>query len=267
MTLLDLLTSWLEPAVTGNPRCAQCGRPVSGTYLKALGRHWHPGHFCCGICRAPLGEKFLVSFHQEPFCTEHGTSSLCEACGHLASGGPCRACAAEVLTDPREAAALMVQVQGFLRAEGLPWWPQTFPVRLVGPEELGVSGLRTGSDRVGEITKHTRTGPNGKPIREVPEIRILRGRPKILQGMVLAHELGHAWIFQKGPAGLPRELEEGFCEYCSHLWLSRSQDPRAPYLLDRIARNEDPVYGDGFREVQRRVLASGSPFFHVIAGS
>jgi hypothetical protein len=95
----------------------------------------------------------------------------------------------------------------------------------------------------------TSTDSVGREFRRVPEIRLLRGRPRLMQGAVIAHELGHAWLFQKGLHGLPKDVEEGFCEYCSHEWLGRNPDSRAPYLMDRIARNPDPTYGGGFRKV------------------
>ena len=258
MTFLGLLSRWLGPAPADRSHCAQCDQTIHGPRLQALGRSWHPEHFCCGVCHRPLGGRFLVNFHQEPFCTEHAASACtCEGCGHLTSGGLCRSCSTGILADPGEAAALLTQVQGLLRAQGLPWWPQTFPVRLVGAQELGAG--TAGSPRVGEISKLTLTDAQGRLSRVVPEIRLLSGRPKILQGAVLAHELGHGWLFQKGLEGLPHALEEGFCEFCAHLWLGRNGDPRAPYLMARLARNEDPVYGGGFRTVQARVLEVGLP--------
>ncbi len=44
-------------------------------------------------------------------------------------------------------------------------------------------------------------------------------------GSVLAHELGHAWLFLNHYPKLPNKLEEGFCELLSTYWLqSRDND-------------------------------------------
>jgi LIM domain len=36
------------------PPCAACGRVVTGTYTKALGKDFHPQCFCCRLCRRPM---------------------------------------------------------------------------------------------------------------------------------------------------------------------------------------------------------------------
>ena len=266
MSLMALLGSWLRGPGPGHgqPRCARCGEPILGSRFLALGREWHPAHFCCGVCGRPLEGRFLLSWHQEPFCAGHRElEPICHGCGHLVPGGAgpggfCPGCRAGILGDG-EAAALLVSVQGLMRAEGLPWWPQSFPVRLVGPEELQAAGPAPGPALAGRISTRTTADAQGRPVRTVQEIRLLRGRPALMQGAVLAHELGHAYLFQKGLGSLPPDLEEGFCEFWAHRWLARSRDPRAPFLMDRLARNEDPVYGGGFRKVQDLAAGPGLP--------
>ena len=112
---------------------------------------------------------------------------------------------------------------------------------------------------LGVISQVTTTDSAGRSIRRVPEIRLLRGRPRLVQGAVIAHELGHAWVFQKGLQGLPKDVEEGFCEYCSHHWLGKSCDPREPYLMDRLVRNPDPTYGGGFQKILDMAKVCGLP--------
>ena len=102
---------------------------------------------------------------------------------------------------------------------------------------------------------HQETG--ARLVRRVEGIMALHGCSRLLLGAVLAHELGHAWVFQKGIEGLSPMEEEGFCELCSHQWLAGSTDPRAAYLRERIAKNPDPVYGHGFRTMQARAGAEG----------
>ena len=266
MNFLERILSFgLRPPPAPCPRCAACGEGILGACLTALDRTWHPSHFLCGVCNVPLGTSFRVSHHREPFCSSHDQARvLCQCCGHLIqwsspAQGFCQACATEILRDPIEAETLLGRVQASLRKEGLPWWPQSFPVRLVGPEDLKVPGHEVGPPLVGVIAKVTSTNSKGQQIRRVPEIRLLHGRPKLVQGLVVAHELGHAWLFQKGFLALPLDVEEGFCEFCAHHWLSRTGDRRAPYLMHDIETNPDSTYGGGFRKVSALAGKDGLP--------
>jgi hypothetical protein len=41
-------------------RCAACGKPVSGRYVAAEGRAYHPEHFICASCQSPLeGQSYV----------------------------------------------------------------------------------------------------------------------------------------------------------------------------------------------------------------
>lgn len=250
-----LLSFGLAPIPRSFPRCAACGEGIFGDCLTALDRTWHPTHFRCGVCNKPLERRFSVSHHQEPFCSSHDQGKvLCQCCGHLVTGktsvnGLCHGCEGDILRDVREAESLLGGVQSQLRKEGLPWWPQSFPVRLVGPEDMKIHDHQGSSALVGLIEKVTSLDSGGRQLRRIPQIRLLRGRPRLVQGSVIAHELGHAWLFQKGVHNLPGDLEEGFCEFCAHHWLSRTGDRRAPYLMRRIETNPDATYGGGFRKI------------------
>ncbi|KAH3766189.1 focal contact protein paxillin [Pelomyxa schiedti] len=57
--------------------CAGCGKPVTGRVLNALDKKWHPEHFMCAFCMAPLagglfkeekGKAYCGSCHQKLFC-------------------------------------------------------------------------------------------------------------------------------------------------------------------------------------------------------
>ena len=69
---------------------------------------------------------------------------------------------------------------------------------------------------------------------------------------VLAHELGHVWLFRARLDQLPAPLTEGFCELVRHAWLLRLGTPLAGELRRRLEEGTDPVYGDGFRRVKER---------------
>eukprot|EP00727_Mastigamoeba_balamuthi_P014262 m51a1_g9459 putative transforming growth factor beta-1-induced transcript 1 protein isoform x2 (257) ;mRNA; f:512648-513618 len=57
-------------------RCARCAQFIHGRRVTALGRDWHPEHFVCNTCNAPLGETFF----------EHGGQPYCEQDHRALSG-------------------------------------------------------------------------------------------------------------------------------------------------------------------------------------
>ena len=264
MSLLGLLKALLGLAPSGGqtPACARCGQAISGSYLQAQGKVWHANHFCCVLCGDPLKGTFRVGPQGEAFCKHHPEQeAYCHACGTVTPGGAsregfCPGCAAQILQEGPGAQALLAEVQACLRGHGLPWWPQPFPVRLVSRQELrSQPGIGDDSLR-GLIHQRLQIDTRGQTARQITGIHLLRGQPTVLQGSVLAHELGHAWVFQRG-LELPREVEEGFCEFCSYLWLCSSRDPRAAFLIKRIADNTQPIYGDGFRKVHAWSTGTG----------
>jgi hypothetical protein len=43
-------------------RCSGCGGAIEGSFIQTLGHKWHPEHFVCTNCRAPLSEDH---YHQK----------------------------------------------------------------------------------------------------------------------------------------------------------------------------------------------------------
>lgn len=52
-----------------SPRCALCDLPILQNLVTALGRTWHPEHFCCKICRKPIGEEGFHEKDGDPYCS------------------------------------------------------------------------------------------------------------------------------------------------------------------------------------------------------
>ncbi|KAG9464220.1 hypothetical protein GDO78_020290 [Eleutherodactylus coqui] len=50
------------------PRCALCDLPILQNLVTALGRTWHPEHFCCKICRKSIGEEGFHEKDDHPYC-------------------------------------------------------------------------------------------------------------------------------------------------------------------------------------------------------
>ncbi|KAM9305049.1 transforming growth factor beta-1-induced transcript 1 protein [Gastrophryne carolinensis] len=52
------------------PRCAMCDVPILQNLVTALGRTWHPEHFCCIACRKPIGEEGFHEKEGAPYCSD-----------------------------------------------------------------------------------------------------------------------------------------------------------------------------------------------------
>lgn len=217
----------------------------------------------CRVCGKWVTLRHWVSPHDEPFCLHHSVpASLCCGCGHVVrdpahAPGVCEGCRPNIIESADQAQALLKRVQTDLRDMGLPWWPQVFPVRLLSPKEMKHLQSRPGGPISGLISWRMTCDPQGRTARTVDQISLLQARPWLLQGSVLAHELGHAWILHQGLTGLPQDLEEGFCNFLSHLWLARTRDPHAAHLMAQLEKEQDPIYGDGFRRVKSLAASGG----------
>ncbi|KAJ0239033.1 Protein DA1-related 6 [Hirschfeldia incana] len=123
---------------------------------------------------------------------------------------------------------------------------------------------------------------------EVTAILILYGLPRLMTGYILAHEMMHAYLRLNGCRNLNTVIEEGICQVLGHMWLesqtyapidateaaaSSSQTPAAAtaskkgvcsefekklvdFCKNQIETDESPVYGVGFRKVNKMVTNS-----------
>ncbi|KAG7535768.1 Protein DA1-like [Arabidopsis thaliana x Arabidopsis arenosa] len=124
---------------------------------------------------------------------------------------------------------------------------------------------------------------------EVTAILILYGLPRFLTGYILAHEMMHAWLRLNGYRNLDMVLEEGLCQVLGHMWLepqtyatpdvaaaasssssrtlpatttSKKGEPSeyekrlVKFCKDQIETDESPVYGDGFRKVNKMMASN-----------
>jgi hypothetical protein len=150
----------------------------------------------------------------------------------------------------------LAQVRSFLAKEGFDLGSANLPIRLVDREGMA-KGADGPSDGVqGRAFKEFRSTGVGFQ-RNVREILVLYGLPLEHFTAVLAHELGHAYVFIREFPKLSDEVEEGFCEYLAAMWLRGRPSAEALYHLRRLEKNDDPVYGSGYRVFRDAVAKSG----------
>lgn len=64
--------------------CKQCGKPVLGAYVNALGAVWHPEHFVCAACGMPFDAASFYVHENRPYhqaCYLERVAPRCAACG------------------------------------------------------------------------------------------------------------------------------------------------------------------------------------------
>jgi paxillin len=84
--LLSNLTTQMNDIDADNPAsrgtCATCRQPILGEVIQALGKAFHPEHFACGNCRAPLGTGNFYENQGRPNCEKCYRQLFCPRCGH-----------------------------------------------------------------------------------------------------------------------------------------------------------------------------------------
>lgn len=94
--------------------------------------------------------------------------------------------------------------------------------------------------------------------RKYHQICLLDGMPKLELAAVLAHELGHVWIFQQGLYDHLSKVEnEGICELLSYTMLETVKSKESIEMRRQMNLSKDPVYGEGFRMMKRRLEDNG----------
>ena len=54
--------------------CHECRLPIKGEFTDAMGKKWHPEHFCCTKCHKPLS----ANFNEQSFFVEDGKPYCCD---------------------------------------------------------------------------------------------------------------------------------------------------------------------------------------------
>jgi hypothetical protein len=82
--------------------------------------------------------------------------------------------------------------------------------------------------------------------------------PRVEMIGTLAHELTHVWQFLHGRLRSDRALSEGSCNFASY-WVLRQMAPgeESDFIIESMLRDEDKIYGEGFRRVKRYVEQNG----------
>lgn len=254
--------------------CYKCGKVIRDDFFHPKqeydGHYYHssclPTSPVCCICGKKT-HRYVRDYLGNVACTEHG--SVCEYCGRIARQGRtltytyflngervskdkliCDKCAGSLVTTPEEIERCRSEVMAVFRNNGITGIPDDIPIAL--------SDMKDESEKRGRGIwgmNYGRISPSRS--RYSCEITIHENLPYLLFKGVLAHELLHSWIALYA-IRLPDNEEEGFCNLGKFLVLKQEKSKEADYLIQWILEeNKDPVYGDGFRLMKKRLEKLG----------
>lgn len=251
-----------------------CGPMIAPTICRAEDRgaaRLALKHPICRICNGRTGE-FEIDAWGNCYHRDHVRGvRLCHQCDrkcHAAISGAgsrsledgrtvCGECNRNAINRIDEAGAVMSRVADELRQHGIDIDLRNVTVMLVDRERL------KGSDTALGLTRSRWTLRQGKRQFDSAVIRVLTGLSTPMFENVIAHELMHVWIAQYVNNAAGKCAEEGACQLASDLILSARSDERSRYLRKKLIADDDPIYGDCFR--QAAVLAQRSGVRTVLA--
>ncbi len=203
----------------------------------------------CDLCGALLLFAAVATPLGGMFCVSHRDLPNCQLCSAPFRGSRrfCDICGASCVNTHEHVRSALPRVRGVIQAMGIRLEPPVH-VRLVDPAQMPAVDAREWGLVVGVTTMKG---------REVTQVYIATGLPELEFGSTIAHECMHAWMAQNGFPRLAPEIDEGLCQVVAYRFLRDQPDPRAALLRQRIDRDPDPIYGDGFRAVKESVRRHG----------
>lgn len=259
------------------PKCGHCGESLAGQeYVKTENGQYHESCYFehvalkCDICSQPITGNYTEDYWGNKYHSHHENElERCDYCGrlmaeHITRGGYvyddgrhiCGICNETAVSTIGEAENIGREIQRFLAAEGISVDVSKIPLHLVDRKRLGILSGTVSPHEMGFCHSVTTTR-NDQIIARSDDIYILYGVPARTFEGILAHEMLHAWVHRNAKEELPKKVSEGMANYASYLVFSQYDDKIAEYHMSSMMESNDPVYGDGFREVKRSVERYG----------
>lgn len=220
----------------------------------------HHGSLSCDICGGIITGQYLIDEWGNAFCTHHDADlPRCASCGRricqpLTNGGVvysdgrkvCDLCRKTAVDDQTQVSRSMRRVRDILGRNGLLIDEKLFPIRLVDVATIDQIQKSGNANTLGLFQSRSIGGK-----RQVEAVNLLWGMPAYALEGILAHELGHAWMFLNHVDDLEEQIEEGLCNLLKYT-VNRDHVTRETlYEIRSLFKNPDPIYGEGFRRVER----------------
>lgn len=259
--------------------CAACGQPVNQSAFKDY-QGW-PLHIeCfqrqaamyCAYCNKALVGQYQMDGWGTKFCPEHSNQyPICRFCGRLVPQGRimknsgyirCPVCRASAIETQEQAQPIFSRLALWVNSQGLRYNNLPLCIEVVDTTRLSEYNGQINDVNTLGVTLVQKTVSTFRTRVTISGVAILQGLPSTLFHSVTVHELGHAWIAVHGVTGLEKWAEEGFCQLLAHRLLVQIATAESKYHTIVIERNNDPVYGEGFRRV--RGVSESVGFQHMV---
>ncbi|MBK7143295.1 MAG: hypothetical protein IPH75_14570 [bacterium] len=255
-------------------RCAYCDQPMM-EWVTVAGRDYHDACFTehvadrCAICGKPILGNYLYDSYGAKVHSEHKTEAKqCDYCSRFltaeSEGGEqypdgrtvCGLCKKSVVSSQHEADSLLLVAKALLRMQGIVIKQGDFDLELVSREGMSALSDRPGPEKAG-FTHIQQSKYLGGLFKDTEvKIYILDRMPRIHFIATAAHELMHVWFGLNDRFHTEDILAEGSCNYASYLVLL-NYPKEVDHVIDRMMEDDDPIYGEGFRRVNRYVEEVG----------
>lgn len=215
---------------------------------------------CC-LCDLPLAGKIILDAWGLRAHADHSVA-FCGSCGRIlsprGSGGAflysdgrtiCGFCKKTAVTDGVNANRSRRRVHALLEQKGFTGIPKD--IRVVLSHAQGLSAHSRKRNTAGLTLSHYHFN-DYKRVGISHQIGILSGLPRLEFEAVLAHELLHVWQHEHGIRFSP-VYAEGLCELGGYLVYSGEDSDLARYFVNKMFKSKDPVYGNGFRIMQKKL--------------
>jgi len=261
--------------------CTVCHQPITDDRFYIHGEEpCHPACYekklarRCTICNKALLGAYQMNGWGDHFCSEHVKElAACHYCGRLVPHVSkrmrrravehisCDTCSATAVATIEQAQLHLPRLIAWVETQGTLFRQKNFRLEVLDRADFSAreGGRR---DPLG-LTTSTRYLRNKRVDHtKLESVAILRGLPLTLFEGVCVHELGHVWLVQHNIVNLPTVEEEGFCELLAHRYYLSAPTVVAPdaagidsnatrVYARNIAESSNPVYGDGFRKLNR----------------
>ena len=241
---------------SGKKICAYCRKPIISEYYSIGEKNFHKDCYhkyvekkCC-VCGQPIHEScYKDDWGNYSHTNHHGEKPhFCISCGRIISGSHtvlgketflCSFCSASSVTTDSQVEACRKKVISVFGDLGITGIPLTIPIGMKPTDEM--------NGTLGHIYCYNSTR------RDIADFKIFMtyGLPMLHFQGVLAHEMLHSWLVLYGRE-VTRDECEGFCNLGEAFIYTKDGSDFAGFLLRRMYKNEDLVYGEGYRLQKQR---------------
>jgi len=258
--------------------CSHCSDPITGPYTTYRSSNYHDNCFRnhiarrCTLCNDVIAGQYIVDYWGNAYHLRHQkNASSCDFCDRfvtedLLKGGVrfsdgrllCRICHASAIKRIGTAKELMNEVTRHLKRIGMNLDDVDLRLHLIGIKKMQVLADHRSCDLRGVTDYHEEKNLFGRTKKRKIDVYLLYGMPRVEMIGTLAHELGHVWQFLNGRLHGDRALSEGSCNFTSY-WVLKQIAPgeEGDFIIESMLRDEDKIYGEGFRRVKKYVEKNG----------